>query len=82
MPATKSTPRASARAKTAGEVPRKKNFRLHQSKIDRARRLLGTRTETETIEKALDMIAFGSAVADGIRGLYGSGLTNVIDEAE
>ncbi len=82
MPATNRIPGARTRAKASGEVPKKKNFRLHQSKIDRARELLGTRTETETIEKALDMIAFGTAVTEGIRALYGSGITNVIDEAD
>ena len=81
MPVAKHTPGVPGRSKATAEVPRKKNFRLHQSKIDRARELLGTRTETETIEKALDMIAFGTAVTEGIRALYGSGITNVVDDA-
>ncbi len=33
-----------------------KHFRLDGSKIKRAQRLLGTRTETETVEKALEAI--------------------------
>ncbi|HYH78477.1 MAG TPA: hypothetical protein VEX86_01725 [Longimicrobium sp.] len=58
-------------------------MRLRQSKIDRARKLLGTRTETETIEQALDMVAFRHALVDGIRGMRGAGLIDVYaDDAE
>lgn len=65
------------------EAPRRKNMRLHQSKIDRAMRLLGTRTETETIEQALDMVAFRNALVEGIRGMRGAGLVDVYaDDAE
>lgn len=62
------------------EAPRKKNFRLHQSKIDRAREILGTKTETETIEQALDMIAFQREMLDGIDAMYGAGVVNVFDD--
>ena len=43
----------------------RKNFRLTQSKLDTAQRLLGTKTETETIERALDLVAFGAQLARG-----------------
>ncbi len=33
-----------------------KHFRLDGSKIKRAQRLLGTRTETETIERAIEAV--------------------------
>ncbi len=65
----------------APEAPRKKNYRLRQSKIDRAMEILGTRTETETIEQALDMIAFQSEMLDGVDAMYGTGVVNVFDEA-
>lgn len=65
----------------APEAPRKKNYRLRQSKIDRAMEILGTRTETETIEQALDMIAFQSEMLDAVEVMYGSGVVNVFDEA-
>ncbi|HEV3049433.1 MAG TPA: hypothetical protein VGX50_03955 [Longimicrobium sp.] len=68
-------------AADAPEAPRKKNYRLRQSKIDRAMEILGTRTETETIEQALDMIAFQSEMLDGVDAMYGSGVVNVFDEA-
>lgn len=63
----------------AAEAPIKKNFRLHQSKIDRAMQLLGTRTETETIERALDMVAFRDALVDGIRAMKGAELVDVFE---
>ena len=35
---------------------RHKHLKLDQRKIDQARRMLGTRTEQETVERALDMV--------------------------
>ncbi len=58
------------------ERPIKKNLRLHQSKIDEARRVLGTSTETETIEVALDLVVFGKELAAGVRAMRG---TNLVD---
>jgi hypothetical protein len=48
-----------------GRALKRKNYRLPQSKLDAARRVLGTRTETETIELALDLVAFGERLAAG-----------------
>jgi hypothetical protein len=50
----------------------RKNLRLTQAKVDRARRILGTATETETIEQALDLVAFRQEVVAGVRRLGGS----------
>ncbi|HEX5869789.1 MAG TPA: hypothetical protein VFY65_05230 [Longimicrobium sp.] len=61
----------------APEAPRKKNFRLHQSKIDRAMEILGTRTETETIEQALDMLVFRDRLVQGVRNMRGAGLEDI-----
>jgi hypothetical protein len=47
------------------ETPTRKNFRLRQSKLDAARKALGTNTETETIERALDFAIFGERLASG-----------------
>ena len=44
---------------------------LRQSKIDRAREILGTRTETETIEQALDLVAFGERLGRGVDRMKG-----------
>ena len=50
----------------------RKNLRLTQAKIDKAKRILGTRTETETIEQALDLVAFKKEVLEGIGRLAGT----------
>lgn len=54
------------------EVRVRKNLRLSQSKLNRARRLLGTTTETETVEQALDLVAFRHEALEGIRRLGGT----------
>jgi hypothetical protein len=74
-------PAAGTLATSAGpEPPRKKNLRLHQSKIDAARKLLGTSTETETIEAALDLIVFRDELIQGVRSMRGAGLVNVFGD--
>jgi hypothetical protein len=50
----------------------RKNLRLTQAKIDKAKKILGTRTETETIEQALDLVAFKKEVLGGISRLAGT----------
>lgn len=66
----------------APEAPRKKNYRLRQSTIDRAMKVLGTRTETETIEQALDLVVFRSELMDGVRAMRGAELNDVFGSAE
>jgi hypothetical protein len=58
----------------------RKNLRLDQTKIDRARKILGTKTETETIEQALDLVAFRDEVVSGLEKLAGSGILRDPDE--
>jgi hypothetical protein len=58
----------------------RKNLRLNQAKIDRARKILGTKTETETIEQALDLVAFRDEVVSGLENLAGSGILADPDE--
>lgn len=60
----------------------RKNYRLHQSKIDRAREILGTATETETIERALDLVAFGEELRAGVDAMRGTNLDNIFGEGE
>jgi len=59
------------------EATRTKRFRIDQGKIDRAMQLLGTRTEAETIEVALDLVVFGPTLAEGVRAMKGAGLVDV-----
>jgi hypothetical protein len=52
-----------------GEVTRKKRLRIRQAKLDRARHLLGTRTES-----------FGPELAEGVRAMRGAGLIDVFSD--
>lgn len=72
--------RGSSRRSSGPEAPRKKNFRLHQSKIDRAMEILGTKTETETIEQALDMLVFRDRLVQGVRNMREAGLADVFED--
>jgi hypothetical protein len=62
------------------ELPTRKNYRLLQSRLDAARRVLGTRTETETIERALDLVVFGERLAAGTRRVRGRSWNDVFGE--
>lgn len=64
------------------ESPKKKNLRLHQSKIDEARAILGTSTETETIEAALDLVVFRKELTEGVRAMRGANLVNLFGAGE
>jgi hypothetical protein len=63
-----------------GDTPTRKNFRLRQSKLDAARKALGTTTETETIERALDFAVFGERLASGTARSRGRHWTDVLGE--
>lgn len=76
--ATGRTPQQSERA----EMPKRKNYRLRQSKLDAAQRVLGTRTETETIERALDLVAFGERLAAGTERARGRPWKDIFGEVE
>jgi copper homeostasis protein CutC len=52
----------------AGGIQRK-NYRIDMRKLERTRRALGTRTETETIHRALDLVADELALARALRTL-------------
>jgi hypothetical protein len=56
--------------KTGGKI--RKNLRLTQAKLLRAQRILGTATETDTVEQALDLVAFRQEVIDGVRRVAGT----------
>ena len=52
---------------------RRKNVNIDQTKLDRVRKLLGTETETEAIDQALDMILFREELVQGIERIAGIG---------
>jgi len=51
----------------------RKNVAMDQGKLDAARRALGVSTETETIDQALDFVAFHEELAKGIAAVRRSG---------
>lgn len=59
----------------------RKNYRIDVAKLDRAQRILSTRTETETIHRALDLVADEAAVILALRKfvLEGGGHIEDID---
>lgn len=59
----------------------RKNMLMDQKKLDKAKRVLKTATETETIDAALDEIAFRHGLVDGMRVLKRlGGLDDLFDE--
>jgi hypothetical protein len=68
-----------ARGRRTGWV--RKNVVMDQRKLDVARRTLGVATETEAIDQALDLIAFGNEVAKGIATVRrGGGVDDVLED--
>ncbi len=59
------------KAKGSRRDIRRKNMRLDQRKLDSARKALGAETETETIERALDLVVFRREVLKGLRRFAG-----------
>ena len=82
MATIRSTNRAKARRNARDEAPKRKNYRLRQSKLEAAQKVLGTRTETETIERALDLVVFAERLAAGTRRARGRPWRDVVGEME
>ncbi|MEX1182069.1 MAG: hypothetical protein WEF86_02465 [Gemmatimonadota bacterium] len=67
------------RSKSSSEI-RRKNVNIDQVKLDRVRALLGSSSETEAIDQALDALLFREDLIDGIAAL--SGIGGVVDAYE
>jgi hypothetical protein len=85
MPRAAATPRRpsrrAVRATRESSTWVRKNMLMDQKKLDEAKRVLKTGTETETIDAALDEIAFRHGLVDGMRALKRSGgLKDLFDE--
>ena len=52
---------------------KRKNYYLDERKIQRVKRILGTRTETEAINSALDLIAFRKDILKSLEKVAGKG---------
>ncbi len=63
------------------EKPTRKNHYLYQSKIDMAKEILGSTTETDAIDGALDLLIYGEALARGTEEMEGEEYVDVLDIA-
>ena len=57
----------------------RKNYRIDVSKLERTRRILGTRSETETIHRALDLVADEAALVEALRSFVVKGRGHIVD---
>ncbi|HEX8692549.1 MAG TPA: type II toxin-antitoxin system VapB family antitoxin [Longimicrobium sp.] len=67
----------------AAEKPaiRRKNLNIDQNKLDRAVKILGAHSETEAVDRALDLLVFREDLLEGIRRIGGTGgVENFFDE--
>lgn len=64
----------------ATPVLRHKHVRLDQAKLDRVRRILGAETDTEALDRALDIVVAENEIDSVLRRVRGKGhLTRVFD---
>ena len=76
MAKTIATPRTSTRIRRRSSGRARwvrKNVVMDQRKLDFARTALGAETETEAIDRALDLVAFGEELAKGFATVRRSG---------
>ena len=52
---------------------KRKNFYLDERKIQKARRILGAKNETDTIDKALDLVVFRKELQQSLKEASGKG---------
>jgi len=67
------------RAARNARTIRRKNYRIDVAKLERTRKILGTRTETETIHRALDLVADEAALVEALRRFVRKGRGRVED---
>ena len=58
---------------------KRKNYYLDEVTIKRAQRVLGTKTETETIQKALELVADEARLAQALKNLLDKGKGHLHD---
>jgi hypothetical protein len=67
---------------SAGERPVRKNHYLYQSKLDVAKKILDVNTETEALDRALDLLIYGEALALGTEAMGGEEYVDVLGVGE
>jgi hypothetical protein len=57
----------------ASSALRHKHVRIDQAKLDKARRLLAARTDTEALDRALSLVVGEGRIDAALRGVRGKG---------
>ena len=52
---------------------KRKNYYLDEIKIMKVKKILGTKTETETLDKALELIMFRTELLESLKKVSGKG---------
>ena len=52
---------------------KRKNYYLDEVKIKKVQKILGTKTQTETLDKALEMIMFRTDLLESLKKVSGKG---------
>jgi len=60
---------------------RRKNYYLDEATIKRAQRVLGTKTETETVRRALELVSDEARLAQALKELLDKGKGRFRDSA-
>jgi Arc/MetJ family transcription regulator len=60
-------------------IVKRKNYYLDEAAIKQAQRILGTKTETETIQKALELVADEARLAQALKNLLDRGKSHIHD---
>lgn len=63
------------------KVVKRKNYYLDETAIKKAQRILRTKTETETIQKALEFVADEARLAQALKNLLDKGKGHIHDPA-
>jgi Arc/MetJ family transcription regulator len=58
---------------------KRRNYYLDEAAIKQAQRILGTKTETETIQKALELVADEARLAQALKNLLDRGKSHIHD---
>ena len=62
-------------------VLKRKNYYLDEAAIKKVQRVLGTKTETETIQRALDLVVDEARLAKALKELLDKGKGHIHDPA-
>lgn len=63
-----------AETRCAGKrMIRRKNLNIDQTKLDRVRDALGVKTETEAVDRALEIVLLREQLVAGVRRIAGTG---------